>query len=53
MAVGIAVTLRKHPLRIGGVHHPIGGAAADFFLDVVVGGVKHLAAVDAAGVVPP
>ena len=53
MAVGIAVALREHPLGIRCIDHPIGGAAAGFFFDVVVGGVEHLAAVDAAGVVPP
>ena len=53
VTVGIAVALREHPLGIRCIHHAVGRAAAGFFLDVVVGGVEHLAAVDAAGVVPP
>ena len=53
MTVGIAVALREHAIGIGCIHHAVGGAAAGLFLDVVVGGIEHLAAVDAAGVVPP
>ena len=53
VAVGVAMALGEHALGVGGIHHAILGAAAGFFLDVVIGGVEHLAAVDAAGVVPP
>jgi hypothetical protein len=50
--IGIAMTLREHALGISGIEDAIGGAAAGLFLDVVVHGVEHLAAVDATGVVP-
>ena len=53
VTVGIAVALREHPLGVRRIDHAVGGAAAGLFLDVVVGGIKHLAAVDAAGVIPP
>ena len=52
VAVGIAVTLREHPLRIGLVDHAVSRAAAGFLLDIVVRRVKRLPAVDAAGEVP-
>ena len=53
VAIGIAMTLRKHILGIGRIDHAVGGATARLLLDVVVGAVNHLTAQDATGVVPP
>ena len=52
VAVSVAVALRVHPLGIRLIDHAVSGAAADLFLDIVIGRVDRLAAVDAVSVVP-
>ena len=52
VSVGIAVALGEHALGVGLVDGAIGGGAAGFFFDVIIGGVDGFAAVDAVGVIP-